>query len=248
MSDDDWDNDDFEVPDVPVPKFEDEDKEPEKVEVTSVPKVSKYASMTQEELVAELEKRDKEGKPKSQLGAKARRKLLKEREAAERAERQRELELLAEEQQEQLTPEEIYARKLAVQQQIEDADLELAKDLLGDDNGDKVVLIEAMNPETLEDFQEMAKKIITKATKYESSPYFSEFVTTLSRDLCLSLQPTDISKVSRGLEVLRAEKQKAITGNKKKKKDKPSIASGKGSSGGGGRYDDSYVDEYDDFM
>lgn len=252
MSDDDWDADDFEVPEAATAaKFADEDVEEEKP-VTGAKKQSKYAEWSTEALIAELEKRDKDGKPKSQVGKKEQRKRLKEKEAAERAERK------AREEEEakvvELSPEEKLARKKSAQKLEEEADFELTKDLLGDeDGGDKIVLFEAMDPVSKEDFAAMAKAVLKKTSKYEDSPYYQEFAQDLARDLCLSMTAEQVKKVASSLEVLRSTKQKALQGKKKKNNKKAQLGgSGKSFDSGGRRGDDVFggygAEEYDDFM
>lgn len=100
----------------------------------------------------------KDGKPKGQVGAKERRKILKEKEAADRADRKAREEEAAKVV--ELSPEEKLALKKSAQALEEEADFELAKDLLGDDeSAEKIVLFEAMNPSSKDEFEAMAKAV-----------------------------------------------------------------------------------------
>lgn len=267
MSDDDWDADSDYEPEVLVApvaaKFADEDEE--EVDMTPKPQPKKfggntlnYQEMSKEELVAELESRDRDGKPKGAVGAKARRKALKERERIEREEREKERAAIEASATVELTEEERYAQKKQEQMRIEQADLDLAKEFIGtgEDAEVEVLLIEAMEPVCKEDFAKLNAAICAKVGKYEDSPFYLQTVQDLSRDLCIALPVDDVRKVISTIEVLRAAKQKALKGDKKKKSNKPKLGGGKGQSssrgtvgrGAMGDHGGDYADEYDDFM
>jgi len=267
MSDDDWDADSDYEPEVLVApvkaKFEDEDEE--EVDLTPKPQPKKfggnqlnYLEMSKEDLIAELETRDRDGKPKGAVGAKQRRKALKERERLEREEREKERAAMEANATVELSEEERYAVKKQEQMRIEQADLELAAEFIGTgaEEAVEVLLIEAMEPVCKDDFVKMNGAICAKLSKYEDSPFYLQTVQDLSRDLCIALPVDDVRKVISTVEVLRAAKQKALKSDKKKKTNKPKLGGGKGQAssrgsvgrGAMGDYGGDYADEYDDFM
>lgn len=161
----------------------------------------------------------------------------------------------AAENEEELSAAEVYARKMSIQKKVEDADLELAKEMLedgGDDDEEEVLLIEAMNPKTKADFNAMAAAILAKVAKYEASPFYKDFVKDVSRDMCVALSADEVRKVGSTLEVLRSEKQKAMKGKQKTTKGKKKAQLGGAGKGGRGGGDDVFGaygrEEYDDFM
>lgn len=254
MSDDDWDaDDDFQPPTI-APKAEDRwaEEDAEEEEQPAAPRQqasasAAYEEMTKEQLVAELVKRDREGRaPK---GRKAQRKMLRQRDQAEREER--EAQMAARAQETVLTAEEQYARKMQLQQRVEEADLELAQELFAGDaeagEAPTMLLIEAMNPETQEEFDAMRTSIARKVTKYETAALYAGFVSDLVGDVVLGMEDTDIRKLEKRLGVIASEKQKAKAPKSKKKK-KAQLGGGiKG--GGADAFDDfsAYAYDYDGF-
>lgn len=249
MSDDDWDvDDDWEPPAVAVTgskKFDDEEEEVEEVDENS-----KYHGKTLVELVAELEKRDKEQNDENLKKHKAKRNAIKEKEEAERIAREK----AAEEAAKELTPEEMWAKKMEEQRQIEEADMALAAEFIGDDGADQkkddkvveVTLIEAMDPKTDDDFVRMAQAIAKKACKYEVAPqYLTIFLKELVTQITDNMSPEDTKKWASYINVVTNEKNKAIKGKQKPKSKKASLG---GAGKGGGRGMDLYENEYDDFM
>lgn len=67
---------------------------------------------------------------------------------------------------------------------------------------------------------------VEKALKYKDSPFWKDFVTQTSKELCSDMKPDIIGKVASALQVLKTEKNKAMMGKKKKK------AAGKAQLGG----------------
>lgn len=75
--------------------------------------------------------------------------------------------------------------------QVEEADLELSKDLFGGDaeaeanaeGAPKVILIEAMDPTSGEDFTVFGAAIAKKATKYSESAHYQGFLENLCKAL-----------------------------------------------------------------
>ncbi|XP_061615025.1 eukaryotic translation initiation factor 3 subunit J-B isoform X2 [Phyllopteryx taeniolatus] len=161
-------------------------------------------------------------------------------------------ELKEKELEQEFTPEEQLTEKLRVQKLQEDADLELAKDAFGD-GGSSVAGIDAMCPSSKEEFTEFEKLLKEKISQFEKSVHYSNFLESLFRELCISLEVDDLKKVSNSLSVLLSEKQKQEKQNKGKKKKKGVIP------GGGLKaqmrddleysgFDGGYAQDYEDFM
>eukprot|EP00035_Acanthoeca_spectabilis_P020812 m.434721 g.434721 ORF g.434721 m.434721 type:complete len:272 (+) comp17756_c0_seq1:3056-3871(+) len=269
---DDWEDDDWETAEAaPVPtssgvKNLDDEEEEEEPEAPAINPNSKYAGMKIEDLVKELERRDTEeakanAAPK-ELSAKEKRRKRKEAEEKERERRRQEEAMTAEERAE--SEQEKFARKLEQQRLVEDADLEIAMDLMGVADEDvaegaaaggsasEVTLIEAMAPKTEADFQQFSNAIVAKVTKYNKSIFYPQFVADSVREMCLDLKPEEIKKVNSTLTILMNDKNKALL-SKPKKKGKGGKLGGGGTKSfakealggveGGGDYDD-----LDDFM
>ncbi|KAM7406055.1 hypothetical protein PAMP_000459 [Pampus punctatissimus] len=168
--------------------------------------------------------------------------------------KQQELENIELEVQAELTTEEKLAEKLRVKKLQEDADLELAKDAFGvGSTSNSVTGIDAMCPSSKEDFTEFEKLLKEKITQFEKSVHYSNFLDSLFRELCISLEVDDLKKVSNSLSVLLSEKQKQEKQNKGKKKKKGVVP------GGGlkaqlrddldyAAFDGGYAQDYEDFM
>ncbi|XP_056134531.1 eukaryotic translation initiation factor 3 subunit J-B isoform X2 [Lampris incognitus] len=155
---------------------------------------------------------------------------------------------------EELTLEEQLAEKLRVKKLQEDADLELAKDAFGvNSTASSVTGIDAMCPTSKDDFTEFEKLLKEKIGQFEKSVHYSNFLDSLFRELCISLEIEDLKKISTSLTVLLSEKQKQEKQNKGKKKKKGVLA------GGGlkakmrddldyAEFDGGYAQDYEDFM
>jgi len=155
----------------------------------------------------------------------------------------------------------------------EEADMELAKEAFGvpdfvptprgtksttpgissTTNSVTVTGIDAMCPSSKEEFTEFEKVLREKITQFEKSAHYSDFLDSLFRELCISLEIEDLKKISNSLAALLSEKQKLEkqkTAGKKKGK--------KGVIAGGGlkakmrddiEYDlGGYAQDYEDFM
>ncbi|XP_017314240.1 eukaryotic translation initiation factor 3 subunit J-B [Ictalurus punctatus] len=124
----------------------------------------------------------------------------------------------------QLTPEEQAAEKLRLQKLQEESDLALAREAFGVDTTttNSASGIEAMCPSTKEDFVVFEKLIRDKITLFEKSVHYSNFLESLFRELCISLELDDLRRINNSLSVLLTEKQKQekekAKGTKKKKK------------------------------
>lgn len=115
-------------------------------------------------------------KPKKTLEQKI---AEKERLKAEEAERKRKEQ---EEDMANMTPEERIAEKLRLQKLQEEADLKTALDTLG--LGPSSIGIDAMTPNTKEEFTEFAEAISKKIFQFKNSDEYPTFVDDLVRNLC----------------------------------------------------------------
>ncbi|XP_062318640.1 eukaryotic translation initiation factor 3 subunit J-A [Osmerus eperlanus] len=179
---------------------------------------------------------------------------IKEKEMVQRK-KQEELKKRLQESQEitELTPEEELAEKLKVQKLQEEADLELAKDAFGVSNS--VTGIDAISPSSKDDFTEFEKLLKDKISPYEKSIHYSNFLDSLFRDLCLSLEVEDLKKISGSLTALLSEKQKQEKQLKKGKNKKKGVvpaggfkAKMKDDLADYGEFDGGYAQDYEDFM
>lgn len=159
------------------------------------------------------------------------------------------------ENQEELTPEELIAQKLRAKQLQEESDMELAKDAFGvSTTSNSVSGIDAMCPSSREDFTEFEKLLKEKLTQFEKSVHYSNFLDSLFRELCISLEVEDLKKISNSLSVLLSEKQKQEKQNKGKKKKKGVVTGGGGFKAkmkdelDYGGFEGEYNQDYDDFM
>jgi translation initiation factor 3 subunit J len=177
--------------------------------------------------------------------------------------------------QEELTAEEQLAEKLRVKKLQEDADLELAKEAFGvtdfvptpggtksptpcygissTTNSVTGTGIDAMCPSSKDEFTEFEKVLREKITQFEKSAHYSNFLDSLFRELCISLEVEDLKKISNSLAALLSEKQKIEKQNKagKKKGKKGVIAGGglKAKMRDDIEYDlGGYAQDYEDFM
>ncbi|XP_061101286.1 eukaryotic translation initiation factor 3 subunit J-B isoform X7 [Conger conger] len=132
----------------------------------------------------------------------------------------------------ELSPDDAAAEKLRVKELQEAADLELANDAFGVPNSVPVVStvtgIDTLRPSSKDDFTELHKLLKEKISQYESSVHYSNFLESLFRDLCISLEVDDLKKISTSLTVLLNEKQKQEKQNKAKKKKKNTVMPGGG--------------------
>ncbi|KAM4630746.1 eukaryotic translation initiation factor 3 subunit J-B [Polymixia lowei] len=245
----DWDADNFEL-DEPIKKAaaaavldkwegEDEDEDVK----------DNWDDEEEEEKKAEVKKTETKVPEKKKLSEKIKEKENRFRKQQEEL-RQKQVEL---------TPEEQAAEKLRVKKLQEDADLELANDAFGVSSAtpptttNNVTGIDAMCPSSKDDFTEFEKLLKEKICQYEKSVHYSNFLDSLFRELCISLEVDDLKKVSNSLTVLLSERQKQEKQNKGKKKKKGILA------GGGlkakmrddldyAEFDGGYAQDYEDFM
>lgn len=105
------------------------------------------------------------------------------------------------------TPEEILAEKLERQRLQEESDLLLAKEAFGDGKAANNVL--EMSLQTREDFDAFRKALVDKLLVYDKSVHYVNFLESLFRELCVSIESDDIKRLNGSLTALFNEKVKA---------------------------------------
>jgi len=234
---DDWENDDFD-PTVPAKapgtdKWDGEDEDDD----------------VKESWEDEDEEKEKEGGSEPKAYQKPKKKPLAER-IAEKNRAKEEAEKAAKAEKRELTAAEKLAEKIRLQKIQEEADLKNAKELFG--VGDMPPKgLDAMLPETKEEFDAFADALKAKITFFESSQQYGAFMEKLINDISVSLPAEVIKKVGISLNQLYHEKdrlRKEAAKNKKKKQkatirydkaDDLGLADGSGAT---------YFDDDDDFI
>ncbi|XP_058456957.1 eukaryotic translation initiation factor 3 subunit J-like [Malaya genurostris] len=157
----------------------------------------------------------------------------------------------AEQEEENLTPEQKLAEKLRLQKLQEESDLKTALETFG-----VTTLaggIDGMHPTTKEEFVELADAITKKLSNYKSDPEYTNFLEDLVTKIFASLPSANIRKVKGILDNLFLEKQKLEKGDKPKKSKGGKIKARLRMDGENTNFDeyptkyDDY-DEFDDFM
>jgi len=200
--DDEWDADNFDpndiktAPSVGANKWEGEDEDED---------VKDNWEDEEEEEKKDVEKQEP-AKPAQQKKSK---KIIEEkdrlREEAERKGEERETV--------QLTPEEI-------QKLQEEDDLRVAMETFGVVSvaeTSTALGIDAMNPNTREEFDELEAAISKKVQSFAKSPHFPAFAEELIRNICVNLTSQDLKKLKTTVENMFLEKSKAEKGDKTKK-------------------------------
>jgi len=145
------------------------------------------------------------------------------------------------------SPEDKLAEKLRRQKMEEDAQYALTRDMLGLQTGS----IDALVPETKEDFEAFGKLICEKIRMFSNSDHYNEFLETTIKDLAIDLPVPSLKRVKihvEGLHSTRLKEEKASKSKQKKGTGKASLKSDldKDLFGGGGGAD--FGDDMDDFM
>ncbi|KAK7058683.1 Eukaryotic translation initiation factor 3 subunit J [Halocaridina rubra] len=200
----------------------------------------------------EEEERDKTS-PTAPATAKTKKKKLADKIAEKEAKQQEEKEKRRKELEEKNrseTPEDKLAEKLRIQKIQEDADFQLANELMGNNVTEEDKLlddIDLSDRDGLEAFRQAIVSKIRNTDRLEKRPFFVSFVEDLSRDLCQNLELDEVKRVSSVLNSLYNEKVKASKPKSKKKAgNKPKLNVEQGAI-----TDDignDYGAEYDDFM
>merc|ERR1711953_1064279 len=202
----DWDADDFE-PDTATPA------------VVSMPS-DKWDGEDEEDDIKDAwdAESDEENSQKSEEAKPVK---VKKEETAEQArlEKMR----MEEEEMEANTPEGKLAEKMRLQKLTEENDLKIAQDAFG---VGAVGGIDAMNPQTKEEFDDFSKAVLEKITSLDSSEHFQDFAEDFVRNLCMSLNVQTLKKCKTHVEAFHSAKlkeEKAATGKGKKGKSLKSL-------------------------
>ena len=147
-----------------------------------------------------------------------------------------------------IVPSGKLAEKMRLQKLTEENDLKIAQDMFGADAVGAVGGIDAMNPQTKEEFDDFSKVVLDKITSLEASEHFQDFAEEFVRNLCMSLNVQTLKKCKTHVEAFHSAKlkeEKAATG--KGKKGKNPLKSLKMDRDSTTNYYDGYND-MDDFM
>ena len=133
---------------------------------------------------------------------------------------------------------------MRLQKLTEENDLKIAKDMFG---ADAIGGIDAMNPQSKEEFDDFSKAVLDKITSLESSEHFQDFAEDFVKNLCMSLNVQTLKKCKTHVEAFTSAKlkeEKAATAKGKKGKSLKSLKMDRDSTT---NYYDGY-DDMDDFM
>merc|ERR1712110_942427 len=237
----DWDADDFEpdtatgaVTTMPSDKWDEEDEEDDIKDAWDAESDEDKSEKSEEAKPAKVKK-------KKTLAQK----IAEKEEAAEQA--RLEKMKMDEEEMEANTPEGKIAEKMRLQKLTEENDLKIAQDMFGADALGAGGGIDAMNPQSKEEFDEFSKAVLDKITSLESSEHFQDFAEEFVRSLCMSLNVQTLKKCKTHVEAFHSAKlkeEKAATGKGKKGKSLKSLKMDRDSTT---NYYDGYND-MDDFM
>ncbi|XP_045135249.1 eukaryotic translation initiation factor 3 subunit J-like [Portunus trituberculatus] len=244
MSDVSWDDDDFEpkkaTPALPSDKWDGEDEDDVKDNWDDEEDRALAANSTATTTTTTTQVKKK----KKKLGDIIAEKEAKQQEEVER--RRRELEERAT----KSTLEGQLAEKLRLQKVQEDADLQLASELVGDSTSstqdDDCRLLEGVDLSTAEGLSSLRRSLVAKireTDRLEKRPAYIAFLEDLVRDLCQNVEVDEVKKVTGVLNTLYNEKMRA---NKPKSK-KKQLGKAKLNVGSGPLVDD-FAAEYDDFI
>lgn len=89
------------------------------------------------------------------------------------------------------TPQELLSDKLEKQRLQEESDLKLAKEMIGIPMAEDS--LDALSSK--DDLDGFKKALVSKLQAFEKTPQFVNFLETLFRELCVSLEPDDIKRV-----------------------------------------------------
>jgi len=174
--------------------------------------------------------------------------IIAEKEAAKVEEAEKRAQAMAD-QEFANTPEGKLAEKLRRQKLEEQEALDQNAELFGVKSAGGSG-IDAMVPETSEQFDELSKAVVEKVRLFSASSHYNDFVENLIKELTLDLPPATLKKVKIHVETLhttKSKEEKAATkgGKKKGKGSTVKMDLNKDIFGGetGGGYD-----EFDDFM
>lgn len=143
------------------------------------------------------------------------------------------------------TPEARNAEKLRLLKMEENANLQLAKDMMGLSTASG---IDSMVPVSKSEFENFQKALVEKISAFNNSDHYNDFMENLVKELCIDLNTATLKKIKMSVEALHSTKLKEEKAAKAKK--------GKPSKGGSLRMDttkelygdDGGYDDMDDFM
>ncbi|KAL0278406.1 UNVERIFIED_CONTAM: hypothetical protein PYX00_000234 [Menopon gallinae] len=237
--DDAWDSENFQTPNLkPIAsgdKWEGEDEDDDVKDNWEDEEEEKKDEEKQEEMKAFQVKKKKKISE-----------VIEEKERKAREEAARKL-AAKEAMKKALTPEEKLAEKLRQQRLQEEADLQVTKETFG--VIESTESIDAMNPTTQEEFNNLHEALVKKLQPLSSSVHYALFLENLMRSICASLNATDVKKLKSTIETLYLEKaktEKAEKSKKNKSKGKAKLmveGDNEYSAYGTGDYDD-----FDDFI
>ncbi|KAK7864705.1 hypothetical protein R5R35_010959 [Gryllus longicercus] len=236
--DEEWDAEGKELPTpaaVGANKWEGEDEEEEVKE--------SWEDEEEEEEKKDVEKQEPPKATQLKKPKKIRAEKIEEKERKLQEELERKAKL-----REQMTPAELQAEKLRQQQLQEEADLRVAMETFGTAESSGTG-IDAMNPTTEEEFEELQKALSKKINLYNKSTHFPLFAEELIRNICVSLTSNDLKKLKTTVENMFLEKSKLEKGDKaKKNKGKGKVKLRvEGENVTSATLVNDYYNEYDDF-
>merc|ERR1711983_187162 len=103
-----------------------------------------------------------------------------------------------------------------MQQQDEEASLELAMDMMGVSSRPSGSGIDAMVPDSKDDFEKLQKAISEKVQSLSGSSHYNDFVEDLIKDLSLDQPATTLKKLKIHIETLHSTKLKEEKASKAK--------------------------------
>ncbi|PSN46705.1 hypothetical protein C0J52_14442 [Blattella germanica] len=209
--DEEWDADNFEPKEIKgtsvvANKWEGEDEEDDVKDNWEDEEEEEKKDVEKQETVKPVQSK----KPKKLLAEKIEERDKKVAEEAERKMRAREAKR-------ELTAEEIQEEKLRQQKLQEESDLQVAMETFGVADSSAATGVDAINPSSKEEFDELSAAISKKVQLYTKSPHFTEFAEDLIRNICVNLKSTDLKKLKTTVENMFLEKTKVEKGDKTKK-------------------------------
>jgi len=240
-----WDDDDFEPVAAavkPSDKWEGEDEDDDVKDAWDVSSEEESSQKDDKTSEASIVKRKKKKKLAD---------IIAEKEEARQKEKD-ELEVADELNKLNDTPEAKLAEKLRLQKEVEANELRLARELLGGDaDNPPQGTIDAMSPETKEDFEEFEAALSEKICQFSESEHYPDCVEKLIKNICLGLNTTTLKKIKSDVEAFHSAKlkeEKAAKGGKKPAaKSKATLKRDLDRDLYGGAIND-YGNDMDDFM
>ncbi|XP_069678425.1 eukaryotic translation initiation factor 3 subunit J [Periplaneta americana] len=244
--DEEWDADTFEPPEIKTTpsvganKWEGEDEDEDVKDNWEDEEEEEKKDVEKQETAKPMQVK----KNKKTLAEKIEEKELRQLEEAEKKAKAREVKR-------ELTAEEIQEEKIRQQKLQEESDLRVAMETFGIGETSTVSGIDAMNPNTKEEFDELQQAISKKVQLYTKSAHFPIFAEDLIRNICANLGSQDLKKLKTTVENMFLEKSKAEKGDKAKKskgkgKVKLKVEGDHALVNEYSAYGD--LDDYDDFM